>query len=106
MRAFHHRIGRAAEPQILFPLIAVLLLTVIWGIVLVLLKVRHSDAEHAAAVSSGELLDTYEAQVLRALREIDQALNLVRMWPERGAGRHMLSDLKDKGLLPPDFLFD
>ncbi len=104
-RTFHRKLGWATEPQILFPLVAVLLLTVIWGITLVLLRVRHSDAEHAAAISSAELLGTYEAQVLRAMREIDQALNLVRMWPTRGAGRHMLSDLKDKGLLPPDILF-
>jgi len=103
--AFNRRWSRVAEPQILFPLIAVLLLAVIWGITLVLIKVKHSDAEHAAADSSGELLGTYEAQVLRAVREIDQALNLVRSWPERGAHRHTLSDLKDKGLLPPDFLF-
>jgi diguanylate cyclase (GGDEF)-like protein len=103
--AFHRSLGRATEPQILFPLIAVLLLTVIWGTTLAVTKVRHSDAEHTAALSSKELLGTYEAQVVRALREIDQALNLVKFWSERGAGQHTLSDLKDKGLLPPDLLF-
>jgi diguanylate cyclase (GGDEF)-like protein len=103
--AFDRSLGRATEPQILFPLIAVFLLTVIWGTTLVVIKVRHSDAEHTAAVSSRELLGTYEAQVVRAMREIDQALNIVKFWPERGAGRHTLSDLKDKGLLPPDLLF-
>jgi diguanylate cyclase (GGDEF)-like protein len=98
-------LGRATEPQILFPLIAVLMLTVIWGITLAVLKVRNSDAEHAAVVSSRELLGTYEAQVVRAMREIDQTLKLVKFWPERGAGRHTLTELKDKGLLPPDLLF-
>jgi diguanylate cyclase (GGDEF)-like protein len=103
--AFHRRLGQATEPQILFPLIAVVLLTVIWGITLYVLKVRHADAEHAAAVSSRELLSTYEAQVVRSVGDIDQALNLVKFWPERHSGGHILADLKDKGLLPPDLLF-
>ena len=103
--AFHRRLGRATEPQILFPLIAVFLLSVIWGTTLSALKVRHADAEHAAAVSSRELLGTYEAQVVRALGEIDHTLNLVKFWPERVAGGHTLADLKRKGLLPPDLLF-
>ena len=103
--AFHRRLGRATEPQILFPLIAVFLLSVMWGTTLSVLKVRHADAEHAAAVSSRELLGTYEAQVVRALGEIDQTLNLVKFWPEHVAGGHTLADLKHKGLLPPDLLF-
>src|ERR1700722_13231769 len=101
--AIHRRLGRATEPQILFPLIALCLLTAIWGTTLSVLKVRRADAEHAAAVSSRELLGTYEAQVVRSLGEIDQALDLVKFWPERS--RHTLADLKDKGLLPPDLLF-
>jgi diguanylate cyclase (GGDEF)-like protein len=103
--AFHRKLGWVTEPQILFPLIAVFLLTVIWGTTLSLLRVRHADAEHAAAVSSRELLGTYEAQVVRALHEIDQTLDLVKFWPDRPAGSHTLADLKDKGLLPPDLLF-
>src|SRR6204780_251024 len=103
--AFHRRLGRVTEPQILFPLIAVFLLTAVWGTTWDVLKVRRADAEHAAAVSSRELLGTYEAQVVRALGEIDEALNLVRAWPERNVGRHTLADLKNEGLLPPDLLF-
>jgi diguanylate cyclase (GGDEF)-like protein len=103
--AIHRRLGRATEPQILFPLIAFCLLTAIWGTTLSVLKVRRADAEHAAAVSSRELLGTYEAQVVRALGQIDETLNLVKFWPERAAHGHTLADLKDKGLLPPDLLF-
>jgi diguanylate cyclase (GGDEF)-like protein len=103
--AIHRRMGRLTEPQILFPLIAAFLLTAIWGTTWNVLKVRRADAEHAAAVSSRELLGTYEAQVVRALGEIDEALNLVKDWPERGVSGHTLADLKDKGLLPPDLLF-
>jgi diguanylate cyclase (GGDEF)-like protein len=103
--AIHRRLGRGTEAQILFPLIALCLLTAIWGTTLSLLKVRRADAEHAAAVSSRELLGTYEAQVVRALGEIDEALNLVKLWIDRDDGRHTLAQLKDKGLLPPDLLF-
>jgi diguanylate cyclase (GGDEF)-like protein len=104
--AIHRRLGRATEPQILFPIIALCLLTAIWGTTLSVLKVRRADAEHAAAVSSRELLGTYEAQVVRALGEIDEALNLVKLWTDHDTlGRHTLAQLKDKGLLPPDLLF-
>ncbi|MEO6080260.1 MAG: EAL domain-containing protein [Steroidobacteraceae bacterium] len=101
----HRTLGRTTEPQVLFPLIAVLLLAAIWGTTFGVIRVKHSAAEHAAAVSSRELLDTYEAQVVRALREIDQALNVVKHWPQRAGGHHTLADLNDKGLLPPDLIF-
>ena len=101
--AIHRRVGRITEPQILFPLVAACLLTGIWATTWDVLKVRRADAEHAAAVSTRELLSTYEAQVVRSLGDIDQALELVKLWPARS--RHMLADLKDKGLLPPDLVF-
>jgi signal transduction histidine kinase len=98
------RLGRVTKPQILFPLIAVFLLAVICGTTVGVIRVKDSADAHAAAASTHELLGTYEAQVVRALREIDQTLNLVRFWPQRNAHR-TLADLKDKGLLPPDLLF-
>jgi diguanylate cyclase (GGDEF)-like protein len=101
----HRKMGRVTEPHILFPLVAVLLLAVIWGTTIGVLKVRRADAEHAAAHSSQELLDTYEAQVVRALREIDQTLRLVKFWPERREPRAILATLKERGLLPPNLLF-
>jgi diguanylate cyclase (GGDEF)-like protein len=98
-------VSRATEPQILFPLTAALLLTVIWGTTLGVIRVRDADAERAAVTSTRELLNTYEAQVLRALREIDQTLNVVKFWPIGQNGRQSLSDLRSEGLLPPDLLF-
>ena len=97
--------ARATEPAVLFPLIALFALVVIWATAIAANRVKDSAAEHAAAASSRELLSTYEAQVVRALREIDLTLFLVKYWPERGAGGHTLDDLKNKGLLPPDLLF-
>jgi diguanylate cyclase (GGDEF)-like protein len=98
-------LGRATEPRFLFPFLAVFLLTVMWVTTVGIIRVKRVDAEHAAAVSSRELLSTYEAQVVRALREIDLTLNLVKYWHEQGGGGHTLSELKNRGLLLPDLLF-
>jgi diguanylate cyclase (GGDEF)-like protein len=98
-------VARATEPQILFPLIALILLLGIWGTTFGLIRVKAAATEHAAAESSRELLSTYEAQVVRALREIDLTLFLVKYWPERRSGGQTLAELKNKGLLPPDLLF-
>jgi diguanylate cyclase (GGDEF)-like protein len=101
----HRRLGRLTEPQVLFPLVAGVLLMVIWGTTLGMLRLARAEAEHAAADLSKELLDTYEAQVVRALGEIDQTLNLVKFWPKRQPDQPILSDLQNKGLLPPSLLF-
>ena len=74
----------ATEPLILFPVLAVLILTVIWGTTLHLIKVEYAVAENTAMLSSNELGLTYEAQVVRALREIDQTLKVVKFTYELG----------------------
>ncbi len=102
---FRRRLSRITEPQVLFPLIAVLLLSAVWSTTLGVIRIERATAQHAAAISSRELLGTYEAQVVRALREIDQTLNLVKYWYERDGKRPAIAELKDNGLLPPDLLF-
>jgi diguanylate cyclase (GGDEF)-like protein len=101
----HRRVSRIAEPQILFPLIAVVLLAATWGATLGLVRIKHAEAEHDAATLSHELLGTYEAQVVRVLHEIDQTLNLVKFWHERAGMHGTLAELNDRGLLPPDLVF-
>ena len=97
-------LSRPTEPQVLFPLIAVFLLTVIWVSTFGILRVKRAAAVHATAISSRDLLGTYEAQVDRALHEIDQTLKLVQYLHDRG-GAPRLEDLRDNDLLPPDLLF-
>lgn len=99
------KISHWAEPQLLFPALAVLLWIMIWGGTWSVLTLKRTEASHAAAVATSDLLDTYEAYVVRSLREIDQTLNLVRFWRARGMDRHVLATLKAQGLLPPDLLF-
>lgn len=95
----------ATEPAILFPVISIIVLAVIWGMTLNLIKVQYAAAEHGAITTSRELAETYEAQVLRSLREIDQNLNLIKHEYETGNQSGVLSELRDKGLLLPDMLF-
>lgn len=96
--------GRATDPRFLFPFIAVVLLGVIWSATFAIIRLDDAAAANAAAALTRELLGTYEAQVVRALSEIDHTLNLVKFWPRRAPGG-TLADLKEKGLLPPDLLF-
>jgi diguanylate cyclase (GGDEF)-like protein len=104
-QALQRKMIWATKPQVLFPAVALILLAVIWGATLSLIRVKYSLASQAAEASSRKLLDTYEAQVVRALREIDHTLNLVKFWHERGEARRPLSQLRDFGLLPPELLF-
>jgi diguanylate cyclase (GGDEF)-like protein len=97
--------ARLTEAQILFPALTLLMLGVIWSATLNLIKVERAGAETAAIAASRELVNTYEAQIVRALREIDQTLKLVKyVYETRGAGA-ALSDLQVRALLPPELLF-
>lgn len=103
--ALRHWLGLATEPHILYPAIAVLALAAIWMTTLNLIKDKRVAAEHAAAVSSRELAETYEAQVIRSLREIDQTLKVVKYAVELGGKQAVLQELKARDLLPPVLLF-
>jgi len=98
-------VARASQPALLFPAIAVLLLGLVWGATLHLIQVERTAAERAAAVSSNELAETYEAQAVRALREIDMTLKFVKYAYELGDRQAALQQLNDMLLLPPPMLF-
>jgi diguanylate cyclase (GGDEF)-like protein len=96
---------RLAEAHILFPALAILLLGLIWAGTLNLIDIERTNAKVASAAAVTELVNTYEAQVVRAVREIDQTLKVVKYSSEtKGAGA-ALTELKARGLLPPDLLF-
>ncbi|MEO6079140.1 MAG: EAL domain-containing protein [Steroidobacteraceae bacterium] len=99
-------VGHLLEPWILFPFVAVVLLAVVWGTTFSLIRTKRAAAEQAGAASSKELLDTYEAQVVRALGEIKQTLNLVKFWHEIDTSKHQLSELAANELLPPGLIFE
>ena len=99
-------LNHATEPLILYPAITVLGLVAIWWVTLALIKDERASAEHTAAVSSRELTETYEAQVIRALREIDQTLKIVKYAYEFWGAKDTLSKLKARNLLPSSLVFD
>jgi diguanylate cyclase (GGDEF)-like protein len=103
-RAVRRLSSRALDPVMLVPAVAVLVLGVIWATTFNLIDVQDAAARHAAATTSNELSGTYEAQVVRALDEIDQTMKVVKYAYERH-GQVALQELKVRNLLPPDLLF-
>lgn len=102
---FRARLSQLSEPHVLFPLLTIFVLGVIWSATLNLIKVERTNGETAAAAATLEIVNTYDAQVVRAVREIDQALKLVKYVAESAGAVAALSDLKVRTLLPPDVLF-
>lgn len=97
---------QAKEAYILFPLLAALLLLVVWSATLYLIKVEHLRAQQGAATASLEMGATYEAQMLRAIHEIDQTLKLVKYTFETEDEPNPLRRLQERALLPPALVFD
>ncbi|UVM63746.1 ATP-binding protein [Pseudomonas sp. B21-010] len=103
---FRFGIDQAKEAYILFPLLAALLLLAIWTATLYLIKVEHARAQQSAATASMEMGATYEAQMLRAIHEIDQTLKLVKYTYEAEGEPNPLRRLQERALLPPALVFD
>jgi diguanylate cyclase (GGDEF)-like protein len=100
-----HWFGHVIESRFLFPTIAVIVLVAIWWTTLNTIKIEQTAAEQTASVSSHELAQTYETQVVRALREIDQTLKIVKSASEEWGTKDALSKLKARDLLPPALVF-
>ncbi|MEP6547711.1 MAG: EAL domain-containing protein [Gammaproteobacteria bacterium] len=98
-------LSHVAEPLVLFPLGALLILAFIWTTTVHLIAVESDNARSVAIASTRELMGTYEAQVVRALREIDQTLRFVQYAVETKGDRLVLSELQERSLLPPNLLF-
>ncbi|ROM87571.1 histidine kinase [Pseudomonas brassicacearum] len=105
-RVLRRGLGHAKEAYVLFPLLAVFLLLAIWLTTLYLITSELTRARHNAAAVSLEVSATYEAQMLRAVHEIDQTLKLVKYTYEAEGQRNPLPRLKERALLPPSLLFD
>ncbi|MDO8291183.1 MAG: EAL domain-containing protein [Parvibaculum sp.] len=98
-------IYKLTEPLLQFSLLTVALLMVLWVTTLNLIRVETEGAEEIAWISTLDLAETYEAQMVRALRDIEQTLNLVAYVSGQGDPETILSELSARGLLPPDVLF-
>jgi diguanylate cyclase (GGDEF)-like protein len=97
---------RATQPQWLFPTLLLLVLGVLWGVVFHLIGVERATEEREAAVLTTELVETYEAQVVRAFREIDQTLKFVQFTHDSMQHpKNVLRTMNERGILPPEMLF-
>ena len=94
-----------ADAHILFPALTLVFLGLIWGSTLNLIHIERSNATKVSSAAALQLVNTYEAQVVRALREIDQTLKLVNYLSELKGAPAALAELRARGLLPPELLF-
>ncbi|MBW6390321.1 putative bifunctional diguanylate cyclase/phosphodiesterase [Billgrantia antri] len=101
-----HWLHQLVEPGVLFPGLALLTLTAIWLVTLDLVEREYTAAEQRAAALTADLAETYEAQVVRALREIDTTLKLVRYSLDERPPQRVLDELGQQGMLPPTLLFE
>ncbi len=102
---------RLTEPHVLFPTLTLLILGLIWSTTLNLIRLERANGRASAQAATLHLTNTYEAQMLRAVREIDQTLKLVGYAYQTTGGFNasrasaVLVGLRAQGLLPPDLLF-
>ncbi|MCC5882865.1 MAG: EAL domain-containing protein [Halomonas sp.] len=97
---------RLVEPSALFSGLALLSLVAIWLVTWSLVDREHSAADRRAAALTADMAETYEAQVVRALREIDTTLRLVRYSLDARPPQEVLDELHQQGMLPPTLLFE
>lgn len=100
-----HWLNWLVEAHLLFPFVTLLLLLTVWGTTAYVIKLDSDAAEQSAKFASHELLETYEAQAIRSLYEIDQALKFVKYTYELKHEADVLEELKDKALLPQEMHF-
>ena len=98
-------LARLTAPHVLLPLVALLILGMIWSATLRTTALETAAARRASVGTTRELLETYEAQILRALREIDQTLKMLQYIAEAEGGKAALTDLQARRMLPTSLLF-
>ncbi|WP_234286717.1 EAL domain-containing protein [Halomonas sp. MCCC 1A11057] len=86
--------------------LALLALAAIWLVTWNLTAREQSAADRRAAVLAADMAETYEAQVVRALREIDTTLKLVRYSLDERPPQAVLDELSQQDMLPPALLFE
>jgi diguanylate cyclase (GGDEF)-like protein/PAS domain S-box-containing protein len=96
---------RVLEPHILFPFLALMALAMVWGATFHFISIEKERAVDTAMDSSAELIETYEAQMVRNLATIDQTLRTTKYAYELKRTRTVLAELNEKSLLPPALVF-
>lgn len=98
-------LARLTEPPALFSAIALAGLAGLWGATFQLIRSERTGVEQHAQTATRDLAETYEAQVVRAVREIDLTLKAVKYAYEHYGETGVLEELRTRALLPPEMLF-
>ncbi|MFO7550872.1 MAG: EAL domain-containing protein [Haliea sp.] len=98
-------IQRLAEPHVLFPALALIVTLLLWGGAYSLIEVERNNAHASARTLTRDLTETYEAQVVRVLRDIRKDFQVMQFSFELYGGDATLAVLEERDLLPPGFLF-
>lgn len=97
---------RFAEPVILVPILACFTVVTLLLATEKIIRVERDEARRAAQTSTDDLLDTYEAQVVRVLRDADHTLKALQDAYQRdGDGAIALQHLAQRDLLPPSLVY-
>jgi diguanylate cyclase (GGDEF)-like protein len=96
---------KLTEPQFLFPGLTCVLLIAIWANTLRNIDSRLQARTALAQESARDMAETYQAQLMRALREIELTLALVDFQSHNQPPDEALSTLAASDLLPPALFF-
>ncbi|MGS0754358.1 PAS domain S-box protein [Roseateles sp. GG27B] len=99
------RLPQAVGAHLLFPVFALVFLAVLWAATWHFIAAERVSAAQVSARLSQEMADTYEAQVVRALHDIDQTLKFIQYVYEQKGQAAVLDELKTRALLLPDLIF-
>ncbi|RZI84219.1 MAG: hypothetical protein EOP38_09865 [Rubrivivax sp.] len=103
---FKKRFGQLTEAYVLLPVVAAFLVGGIWFAAHAVISKEEGEARVTAVQSTQRLLDASEAQMLRALNEINQSFKLIEYGGAVGGNlKETLAQLGQKNLLLPDIMF-
>lgn len=103
LRRLAHKV---TETNTLFPSLALIVSAVLWMGTVLLIKVDTEATRDTALAMTRELTETYEAQVLRVLREIEQDFKIIQYAFDQQPSHQILTELSVRELLPPTLLFN
>lgn len=90
---------------LIWPIIAIVISTIGWGVLLPRLHERKREAEAQALAYVALQAKSYESETRHALEAIDQISIFVKQGWESSQGLLRLENLADSGLLPPSAVF-
>ncbi len=105
MTGLKHTLSKLSRPHALIALFGVLIVSVIWAGTTAVIRRDEADAAAQAIKVVERLLDTYEAQTLRALNEVHQSLRLAAYARQYAGKSGTIDQLQQQDLLLPNAVF-